>query len=268
MLVHWATTVDKIEMDRVLLRREEPALPLLAVPNDEVLIMVRGTPPFPLLKDAGVYFDPKLMPTQKVPARRGSGLLPPLLVAATSAGLLLLWGFWKSDYYQSDPLERLGHADHGWLRSAGGLGLIAGILATILIAANLMYLVRRNRRLPLKVGSMKRWMSVHIGTGMLALILAILHSGFDFHDTLGGHSMLGLLLLVATGAFGRYFYSFVPRAASGREQALEEALQRLHQDAQAWTEVHRDFGEIARREVTVLVDRTRCLHAVREDVAR
>lgn len=258
--VHWKTTVHGIELERVLLRREDPSLPLLAVPNDEVFIMVGGHPPMPMLVGAGVSFDPELAPSQEIPRERGAGLLIPLLVASFAAAMLLLWVTWKSGYYQAEALERHAHADHSWLRSANGLGFAAGILAATCIAANLVYLIRRNRRLPLEVGSLGSWMSVHIGTGMLSLILAILHSGFGWSNSLGGHTLLGLILLVSTGALGRYFYSFVPRAANGREQALDEALASLHLDAKAWTEVHRGFGEIARREIASLIDRTRWQH--------
>lgn len=258
--VHFETTVHQIEMDRVLLRRADENAPLLAIPNNEVFILVGGDPPIPLLKEAGVSFDPNLGPTQETLREQGVGLLLPLLIAAGAAGALLLWGTWQAGYYQVDPFSRIVHESHSWLRPASGLGLFAGILAVCLIATNLLYLVRRNRKLPMELGSLGKWMSVHIGTGMLSLILAILHSGFSLSNTLGGHSLLGLSLLVGTGALGRYFYSFVPRAANGREHALDEALQSLHLDAQAWTEVHRGFGETSRREIAALIDRTRWQH--------
>lgn len=258
--VLWETTVHSIELERVLLQRQDASLPLLAVPNEEVFIMVGGNPPIPLLQEAGVSFDPDLAPIEEPPSERGVGILIPLLVACLSAALLLIWGSYQSGYYKAPPLSQLEHGNHGWLRSASGLGLTAGILATCLITTNLLYLVRRNRLMPLNAGRLSSWMSFHIGTGMLALILAILHSTFSMGNSLGGHSLIGLALLVATGALGRYFYSFVPRAANGREQALDEALLSLHLDAKAWTEVHRGFGERTRREVAALIERTRWHH--------
>lgn len=258
--VQWETTVHSIESERVLLRRRDPALPLLAVPNDEIFILVGGNPPVPLLQQAGVSFDPSLMPEKERPSERGVGILIPLLVACLSAGLLLLWGSFQNDYYGAPPLGQLEHESHGWLRSSSGLGFVAGILAACLITTNLLYLVRRNRLMPLRAGRLSSWMSFHIGTGMLALILAVLHSAFHMGNTLGGHTLIGLALLVATGALGRHFYSFVPRAANGREQALDEALLSLHLDAKAWTEVHRGFGERTRREIAALIERTRWHH--------
>ncbi len=258
--VHWQTTVYRIEEERVLLRREDPALPLLAIPNDEVFILAGGTPPLGLLEQAGVSFDPRLSPDQSQPVERGSGLLPPLLMAAFASAALVAWGFWAADYYEAGELERRLQPRHSLLHSASGVGLAAGITAATMMAANLLYLVRRSRWLPLQGGSLRHWMTAHVGTGMLALLFAILHGTFELNNSLGGHALLGLIVLVATGALGRYFYSFVPRAANGRELALDEARLRLYENTQAWTEVHRDFGELARREIAALIDRTRWQH--------
>lgn len=258
--VLWETSVHAIEHDRVLLRRMDPSLPLLAVPNEEVFLMVGGQPPVPLLKEAGVSFDQDQVVLDEKPSEQGVGILIPLLVACGAAGLLLLWGTTQAGYYQAQPLEQRGHAADPWLRSSSGMGLVAGILAACLITTNLLYLVRRHQGLPLRAGRLSSWMSFHIGTGMLALVLAILHSTFSMGNTLGGHTLIGLSLLVATGALGRYLYSFIPRAANGKEQALEEAIVSLHLDAKAWTEVHRGFGERTRREIASLIERTRWHH--------
>ncbi|MBC8405065.1 MAG: NAD(P)-binding domain-containing protein [Planctomycetes bacterium] len=254
--VHWQSNVHRIEQDRVLLKREDPALPLLGIPNDEVFVLIGGLPPLPLLQEAGVSFDPNLQPKQEL-IEKGSGLVLPLAFAAASAGTLLLWGWWHSEYYQAEPLQQIVDPRHSWLRSASGLGLVAGILASIMILTNLTYLLRRNRRLPLEWGSLNRWMSLHIATGLMAFAFAILHSSFSFSNHLGGHTLLGIMVLVSTGGLGRYFYSFVPRAANGREQALESAQLQLMEDTKAWGEVHRDFGEEARRQMAALIDRTR-----------
>ncbi len=258
--VHLETTVHSIELDRVLLKREGKPTPLLAIPNDQVFVLIGGSPPMPILKEAGVSFDPALGPNQDPPAERGVGLLLPFLVATLAVGILLIWGLWNADYYQANALDRLSNENDNWLRPAKGVGLFAGIAAAFLICTNLLYLVRRSRSVPLKTGSLSKWMSAHISTGMLALVLAILHSGFSWDNNLGGHAIIGLAFLVGTGALGRYFYSFVPRVANGREQALEEALMNLHTNAKSWASVHRGFGETARREIAELIDRTRWHH--------
>ncbi len=252
----WETTVHRIEEDRVLLRRSDPALPLLGIPNDEVFVLIGGAPPLPLLEDAGVSFNPEHLASDS-PKPRGTGLVSPLVFAAAGAAGVLIWGYWHASYYQADALARSLDPRHSILRSASGVGLIAGIAATLLMATNLLYLIRRNVRLPIHFGSLKNWMNVHLATGMLALLFAILHSNFHASNHIGGHALISMAILVFTGALGRYFYSFIPRAANGREQALESAQLQLLKDAHAWGEVHRDFGEEARREISQLVVRAR-----------
>ena len=96
-------------------------------------------------------------------------------------------------------------------------------------------------------------MTVHVATGLLALVLAVVHSAMLPRHTVGGHALAGLVVLVLTGAVGRYLYSFVPRAANGRELALDEARAELAQLSSAWGQTHRELGERVRAAVAELV---------------
>ncbi len=62
-----------------------------------------------------------------------------------------------------------------------------------------------------------------------------------------------LAILLFTGAIGRYFYSFVPHAAHGKELEFEEIRKRLASESKAWEEYDRKFAENARREIDTLV---------------
>ena len=72
-------------------------------------------------------------------------------------------------------------------------------------------------------------------------------------NTLGGHACFALGLLVMTGAIGRYFYSFVPRAANGQELALDELNGLVAAESTEWDRFGRGFGEDAQREIRALV---------------
>ncbi len=120
--------------------------------------------------------------------------------------------------------------------------------------ANLAYLVRRSQALPLTFGSLRAWMTVHVATGIGALLLALLHGGLVPRDTSGGHALWGLAVLVLTGAIGRWLYALVPRAANGRELQLDEVRDRLAQLSGNWAGSHRAFGERLEAEVGRLVD--------------
>ncbi len=69
-------------------------------------------------------------------------------------------------------------------------------------------------------------MTSHVATGILALLCAMLHGAMAPGDTVDGHAFLALTVLLVTGAIGRYFYAYVPRAANGRELELSEVKQR------------------------------------------
>jgi dihydropyrimidine dehydrogenase (NAD+) subunit PreT len=258
--VLFGTEVLAIEEAQVVLGRAGHRAETLAIPNDEVFVLAGGIPPFALLREAGVSFDPALQPEEVPLLERGTGLLPALRTACVlSAAALLAWWLY-ADYYAADPLIQAGHPSHDILRPARGYGLAAGIGAAGMMSINLAYLMRRSLRLPLNFGSLQAWMTVHVGSGLLALLLAFVHAGFQPGERAGGHALLGMFVLVLTGALGRYFYSFVPRAANGRELALEEAEERLRESARAWPEGHREFGNHARRELAALVDRARWQH--------
>jgi hypothetical protein len=71
--------------------------------------------------------------------------------------------------------------------------------------------------------------------------------------TVGGHALLGLCVLVTTGAIGRWFYSFVPRAANGRELALVEVQGRLAALAGEWDRANPQFARRLRGEIERLI---------------
>ncbi|MBI2741643.1 MAG: iron reductase [Rhodospirillales bacterium] len=103
-----------------------------------------------------------------------------------------------------------GYLLHVSPRFPGSLtGGVLGITATLLVIAILFYpavkyvawLKRRvTPRLPLG-----RLLSLHIYGGLLASILAILHSGHKYESALGIALVVAILVIVATGFLGRYY---------------------------------------------------------------
>jgi thioredoxin reductase len=221
--------------------------------NDEVFVMIGGEPPFPLLEGCGVSFDPALhREPETLDSGRGS-LVGPLGVALFGALLALATVALFSDYYALDRLARARHGLDPWLRSSGRIGLPLGIGAAGLVLANLAYLLRRSGRLGVRFGKLSNWMSTHVVTGVLALVTALLHAAMSPGHTVGGHALLGLCVLVTTGAIGRWFYSFVPRAANGRELALVEVQGRLAALAGEWDRANPEFARRLRGEIERLI---------------
>jgi thioredoxin reductase/Pyruvate/2-oxoacid:ferredoxin oxidoreductase delta subunit len=252
--VIFESQVERIEPERVVLGvGPEGAARTLELGNDEVFVLAGGVAPTELLRQAGVSFDPRDREPVETAGERGTGLGLALLVGFACSLGALVWAFAFREYYALPQLERPHHELHRWLRPSGLVGLSAGALALLSMSFNLAYLARRSPKVRFEWGSLQAWMTAHVATGLLALVLAVVHSAMLPRHTVGGHALAGLGVLVITGAVGRYLYSFVPRAANGRELALEEAKAELARIASGWDQTHRAFGDRLRAEVQRLV---------------
>jgi thioredoxin reductase len=249
--VIYESDVKEIRAKDVVLRAPSEELTLL---NDDVFILAGGTPPFKLLESAGVSFDPQDRPAPVPLVERGTGLIKALFAALVFVLLAGAWIWLRRGYYFLPDALRPESPLHDLLRPAGPVGLASGVAAALLIFANLGYLLRR---FPLWIrisGSLKGWMTSHVATGILALLLVLIHAAVSPRNTLGGHAFAALAVLVLTGAVGRYFYSFVPRAANGRELEMEEIRREIEKESAVWDRFGRAFGDDVRREIHALVD--------------
>jgi len=201
------------------------------LPNDRVFVLTGGKLPLELLADAGISFDPTDRPRTEDPVERGSGLSLALRGAAALLGLTLLFGLVHLDYFGLESARRAAHPKHDWLRPGRALGLWLGVGSCLLILINLAYLLRRDPRFKVRFGALSTWMTSHVVTGIGALLLAWMHAGFAVGSTVGGRAFLALVVLMVTGAVGRYLYAQVPRAANGRELELSEIEAELERSA-------------------------------------
>jgi len=222
--------------------------------NDEVFVMAGGTPPFELLERSGVSFDHSHRAPSTAVTGQGTGVFPAVVAAFLLSICALVWALWHSDYYGLSPAERAAHWKHALLHPGRGMGLWLGIGAVALIATNLLYLARRSPRLGWTFGSLRTWMSVHVATGVLALLCAMMHGAMRPGDSPGGHAFWALAILLVTGVIGRYFYAYVPRAANGRELELAEVKAQLGSVEEEWGEGERRFRERAREEIHALIE--------------
>jgi hypothetical protein len=146
--------------------------------------------------------------------RRAAPWITTLVLVALGAFLL-----WRGlDYYRQDLVTRTEHADHSLLRPAGLVGHGYGIVGTGLILTNLLYLVRRRfaKVLPAWVGSMKRWLDVHVVTGLAGSLLVLFHSAFQLRTPIATVTAASLAVVVATGLVGLYLYALIPRSSLKR----------------------------------------------------
>ncbi len=253
--VIFESEVEQIEPAEVLLRSGVNGnTQRRTLANDEVFIFAGGIPPFSLLEEGGVSFDPNDRPGPSDSTGKNTGMLTALVILLVCAAAMFGWVTWYRAYYDLSATVRAGSPEHGWLRPAGPLGLTFGVLACVLFICNLAYLVRRSpkwgRWIP---GTLKQWMSGHIFTGLLAFLCVLFHSGFTVRDAVGGHALVALAIVVVTGTIGRYLYAFIPRAANGREMDLDDLCSQLANISSQWDRSGRGFGAKVHLEVDALI---------------
>jgi hypothetical protein len=83
----------------------------------------------------------------------------------------------------------------------------------LMLATETLYTLRK-RSLRRSWGRMSDWLRFHIFTGIVGPYLVLLHSAWSFNG-LAGLVLLLTALVVASGFFGRYIYTAVPRTADG-----------------------------------------------------
>lgn len=134
----------------------------------------------------------------------------------------VLWDVGK-DFYLSDLESRVEHSAYDSLRPGGLVGHGYGIVGTVLILANLLYLARR-RLARWSLGSMASWLHLHVFTGLVGSLLILFHSAFQFRTPIAQITAISLGVVVATGIAGRYLYALTPRPDRA---ALQQALAAL-----------------------------------------
>lgn len=134
----------------------------------------------------------------------------------------VLWDV-GADFYLSDLEARVEHSSYEALRPGGLVGHGYGIVGTLLILANLLYLARR-RFARWSLGSMASWLNLHVFTGLVGSLLILFHSAFQLRTPIAVVTAASLGVVVATGVAGRYLYALTPRPD---RLALEQALASL-----------------------------------------
>lgn len=136
-----------------------------------------------------------------------------LVVGGLVALMLLLW---------------LGFLVHRSPRFPGSLeGSLLGIAAALLMVVPLSYVaakrVRSLRRVVTARISMRTFLAVHIYAGVLAPIIAILHTGHRFESPLGVALTASMLIVALSGFVGRYLLRMIGEEAKER-RLMRDAL--------------------------------------------
>jgi hypothetical protein len=143
--------------------------------------------------------------------------------------LITLWGVFSlaallpgAGYYALPLRERAFSPQHALFAPTGRVGHSYGIAGAALTMAGVAgYSLRKRWRALGNVGKLKHWLQVHIFCCTLGPFLILLHTSFKFGG-LVAISFFSMVLVVASGVFGRYVYVRIPKTVNGRFQTLEE----------------------------------------------
>ena len=161
-----------------------------------------------------------------------------LKVAAVLCALCLVLYVWH------DPLD--GPNGGTWL------GYTLGTLGAGMIVW-LSWLGVRKRQYASNVGTVRGWVSAHVYLGLALLLVATLHTGFQFGLNLHTLAYVLMVLVIASGVFGVVVYSRYPRlitdhrAQATRQAWLEELLELNERSIQLADQVSPDVHRFVLR---------------------
>ncbi len=150
------------------------------------------------------------------------GLFAVALVAASVLGFVAGLPFYVLGDTARDESELRS------IFSAGGTaGVGFGLLGTGLMVAMLLYTLRKWLLRWSFLGDVGHWLRFHIICGVMGPVFILLHTSFHWPRGLIAVGFWCMVLVAASGVFGRYVYGWFPRLAGGRAMAWNDAQERL-----------------------------------------
>jgi hypothetical protein len=164
--------------------------------------------------------------------------------------LLFAEGF---DFYRTPLLERAHHPGYWQWKAGGSIGQKLGIVGSSMMVLMLLYSVRKRVGALRRLGSLSRWLDVHIYLGVFGPLLVVLHSSFKVQG-LVALSFWSMIVVATSGVLGRYLYLQIPRTRAGEERALVELeAEDLELSDELRTRFRLDAAQLARLDALVAV---------------
>jgi hypothetical protein len=121
----------------------------------------------------------------------------------------------------------IAYAWHDPIGPANGgtwLGYTLGTIGAVLILWLMMFGLRK-RTYANRVGSLRGWLSAHVYLGTGLILIALLHSGFQFGWNVHTLALVLMLVVIFSGFFGVYAYLRYPALMTrNRENATRQAM--------------------------------------------
>lgn len=166
--------------------------------------------------------------------------------------------FWLSVLFCAGCLA--AYAMHEPQPEANGgtfFGYTLGTIGAVLILW-LLYLGRRKRNFVKGWGTVRGWVSAHVYFGVSLLLVATLHTGFQFGMNVHTLAYVLMCLVIFSGLFGVWAYTTYPEARNDikKSQSLDDIFSELEEIDASLRRLLVDVGEDVRSVVISALDRT------------
>lgn len=108
-----------------------------------------------------------------------------------------------------------------------GLGYALGIIGVTMMAILMVYPVRKRLTGATWMGSVGAWFRIHMLLGLLGPLIILYHARFTWAATNSGVALFALLVVVASGLFGRFLYVHIHRGYSQRKLEVRDLFGEL-----------------------------------------
>jgi thioredoxin reductase/Pyruvate/2-oxoacid:ferredoxin oxidoreductase delta subunit len=218
--------VRKVTKQAVVLDVGEPGKTSEGVlKNDYIIVAIGGEVPTKFLNKMGVEIRryrgeakgaSKAAGFEAKDNRRLAWVLT--VVGATILGMLMFAG---RDYYFLDEHVRESHRLHDDLKPSGFWGHGVGIIATLFMMANFLYVLRKRVKALKGLSHIRTWLTFHMFVGIMSPLVIAFHAAFLWRNALATATWISLGIVVGTGVFGRFLFGLVP----SHEGKLDELRQ-------------------------------------------
>ncbi len=130
-------------------------------------------------------------------------------------------------YFPALSLVRAAHVN-GYLKAypvvyepSKGIWHLVGWTGSAMMVVMMLYTVRKRFSFMGALGSMRRWLNVHMFFGIMGPLLVTLHTTFKFHGIIAT-SFWCMIVTMVFGILGRYIYVQIPRSITGAELGVAE----------------------------------------------
>lgn len=172
---------------------------------------------------------PDTLPITALPKRK------PLMPGVFSVCILLLlgWGWQRR---------------HDMIISADtGVGYLLGIIGATLMVLLLLYPLRKRVRMMRHLPATKHWFRLHMLLGIMGPTAILFHCNFEVGALNSRVALYCMLLVVASGVIGRYFYAKLHAGLYGQKLSSSHLLSLAHEQKQALASSYSHYPELQKQ---------------------